>query len=284
MIANTTTEKLSRPDYSNAADYIKTRGTERVDDILIDVARIPPEVVKDKSTREHPCPKCGGTTRFRVFNDGKGGAHCSHCFNQKNSDFLSTVGWSLDVDFKEACRLCAEYLGLVKPHIDDIIAAVCQAKGIPGKDSLIAYGAKPAKRGGEQVARVDVYNEKGEKHSYFDVTIEGKGWAKKGKGSGGVFLPGRLPKPGEQWLLTEGVKDAATLYSLGYLALGAWQADFSEKYDQLLAAATSYLFQTSTRRAPDSRVILRLLRGSPRWHAVCASPYFQSKKATPVTR
>ncbi len=241
MIANTATEKPARQKYS--VDLIKVRAMDRVDGILIDVAHLPPEIVQDKTTREHPCPKCGGTTRFRVFNDGKGGAYCNICFNQKNGDFLSTVGWSLDVDFNEACRLCAEYLGvepLGKTVPVDTLTAVCNVRNIPSVESFKAYGAREDKRGRATVARIDCYDEKGQVCSYYDFMRNGEKFAKKREFEGevvtGIFLPGRKPVPGETWYITEGASDAATLHSLGYTStLGSYNKKFDKKYHGLLS-------------------------------------------------
>jgi hypothetical protein len=56
--------------------------------------------------------------------------------------------------------------------------------------------------------------------SHFSLGSRNKGYHEKGKKEPGLFLPGRSPKPGETWLIVEGVKDAATLHHLGYHAAG----------------------------------------------------------------
>ena len=88
-------------------------------------------------------------------------------------------------------------------------------------------------RGRDLVARVPVYNELGEKHSYFDLTPVGKGWFAHGKGASGLFFPGRLPQPGETWHLVEGVKDAAALIGLGFNAAGLPTSCMADKYARL---------------------------------------------------
>ena len=41
--------------------------------------------------RHHPCPKCGGTDRFRAFDDvdETGGVFCNQCFSERNGDGLA---------------------------------------------------------------------------------------------------------------------------------------------------------------------------------------------------
>ena len=78
------------------------------------------------------------------------------------------------------------------------------------------FGPTLAMRGNLEVVRIPVWDAKGNLHSFFDLWPGDKGKFRRGKGSQGLFLPGRLPKPGQQWLVVEGVKDAAALIGLGY--------------------------------------------------------------------
>lgn len=64
--------------------------------------------------KHHPCPKCGGTDRFRFFADETGGAICNQCFTTKNGDGFSFVQWLLGRDFVSVLGLVADYLG-IKP-------------------------------------------------------------------------------------------------------------------------------------------------------------------------
>ncbi len=63
------------------------------------------------STVHGPCPKCGGTDRWRVFDDFEqtGGAICNQC--GKFGDGVAVVMWMLGVPFLEAVRRVAEFLG-----------------------------------------------------------------------------------------------------------------------------------------------------------------------------
>ncbi len=189
--------------------------------------------------RGHPCPKCGGTDRFNVFRDVDltGGVMCRQCFNEKNGDGLAAIRWLRDCSFPEAVQWVAEFLGL-KPHSEqgpsDIVAEVARAKRMP-LEVFRQFGAERAKRGQANVARIPVYDECGEVHSWFDLTPDGKGFFKRGKGNSGLFFPGRIPKPGETWLLVEGCKDAAALVGLGYLTVGLPRNEMAAKYARLLA-------------------------------------------------
>ena len=100
-----------------------------------------------------------------------------------------------------------------------VIHRVATDKRMP-IDSIAAYGGKVATRRGQDVVRFPVWNEEGVIHSHFDLAPQSKGWFKKGKGSSGLFFPGRIPQAGEGWIIVEGVKDAAALHGLGNLACG----------------------------------------------------------------
>lgn len=192
--------------------------------------------------RGHPCPKCDGEDRFCAFKDvdQTGGVMCRKCFFEKNGDGLAVIQWFTEWTFPETLQFVADQLGIepasgaaTRPELD-IVTAVARAKRMP-LDAFRQFGVEVAKRGKKSVARVPVYDENGEQHSYFDLTPDEKGWFKRGKGSAGMFFPGRLPKPGETWLLVEGCKDAAALVGMGFNAAGLPRNEMDSKYAQLLA-------------------------------------------------
>lgn len=202
---------------------------------ILPAAGLPSELLDG---RQHPCPKCGGTDRFTAFGDVDvtGGVMCRQCFSKENGDGLAAVQWLRGCTFPEALAFVAEFVGispqtgtLPKP---DIVQAVATAKRMP-LESFLQFGAKPDRRGREEVVRVPVYNEHGDVHSHFDLTPQDKGYFKNGKGSSGLFFPRRLPKPGEKWLLVEGIKDAAVLVGLGYLVCGLNTNHMNAKYATL---------------------------------------------------
>ena len=186
-----------------------------------------PESILDG--RHHECPQCGGTDRFRAFNDFSetGGVFCNQCHSSDNSDIFSTVQWMRGRGFSDALKYVADFVGYSNGQSGKgaaqrpcIMERVSRAKKIP-LDAMRSYGAEAAKRGNREVVRFPVFNKHAEQHSYFDLIEMGKGWFKKGKGSSGVFLPlDGPPKPGERWFVVEGPKDACALYSLGFKTCG----------------------------------------------------------------
>jgi len=217
---------------SISADEVKRQAEGRWLQILR-AAGLPYELLDG---RGHPCPKCGGTDRFSVFGDVDltGGVMCRQCFAEKNGDGFAAVMWLRDCSFPEAVAFVASHLRLThNSNVRlDIIAQVARAKRMP-LGAFLLFGAKSDKRRKAVIARVPVYNERGEVHSYFDLTPEGKGWFKRGKGSAGLFFPGQLPLSGESWLLVEGVKDASALVGLGYLAAGLPRNEMAAKFARL---------------------------------------------------
>ena len=213
---------------------VKSAANERIIEVLSGVAGISPELLDGK---HHPCPKCGGTDRFRLIDAEKGAVFCNQCFSMKNGDWIAAVMWMRDCSFSDAVAFSAEHLGVSPgldeiPHEDVVISEICTDKCMP-VEGLRAFGVKAAKRGRQPVARVPVYNERGEQHSYFDLIPKQKGLFKRGKGSAGMFFPSCLPQPGETWMVVEGVKDAAALVSLGYLAAGIPTSSMNAKYGRL---------------------------------------------------
>lgn len=192
----------------------------------------------------HPCPKCLGEDRFSASKDVAvdGRIFCRHCFNAqskiKPGDGIASIAWIRDLSNGEAARWIAEFLGIRTqlsyndPSEVDIIESVARDKRMP-LEAFKVFNAAKATRGKRIVARVPVYNAQGEIHSYFDMWPGHKGLCKQGAGSSGMFFPGRLPQPGETWNLTEGVKDAAALNGLGYVAAGMPTSYLDKKYASL---------------------------------------------------
>ena len=62
-----------------------------------------------------PCPKCGGSDRFRAMDDVEesGGLFCNQCFSRNNGDGLAAVRWLRNCTFPEALRLVADEIGQV---------------------------------------------------------------------------------------------------------------------------------------------------------------------------
>lgn len=118
----------------------------------------------------------------------------------------------------------------------DIVGDVATLKRMP-LASFKAFGAVAAVRGRATVARVPMFNEKRSQCSEFDLGIGNRGLAKglsaKGKPNG-LFIA-RWPERGDTVLITEGVKDAAALHSLGFNVIGLPTCEMAAKFAQIFA-------------------------------------------------
>lgn len=102
-------------------------------EIFTGLFRLPPQILDG---REHPCPKCGGNTRFRIIDEHPGALFCSHCFNRKNGDGLSAVQWWFGCTLPEAIGKVADYLGVVDgPAANGSAATTAPKKSAKGKGS-----------------------------------------------------------------------------------------------------------------------------------------------------
>lgn len=224
-------------------ETIKEASAGRCTEIIAALTPLPADVC-EKGRADHPCPICGGkSVLWPDDRDGgtiqHGRIACRNCTDGKpTGDIIDTVKVFRGLSSQgEAAQLVRGHLGLsvseaigAKPKID-IIEQVAKAKRMP-VDAFRSFGVEQANRGREKtpVARVPVYNESGEVHSHFDLTPSDKGFFKRGAGSSGMFFPGRIPKPGETWLVVEGVKDASALVGLGFNACGLPGAAMARKY------------------------------------------------------
>ena len=91
-------------------DTVRQAATGRWREILQSVAKLPAEILDD--SQEHPCPKCGGETRFRLVDEAMGAVRCSHCFSERCGDGFAAVQWMADVSFPVAVNMVGEYLGI----------------------------------------------------------------------------------------------------------------------------------------------------------------------------
>lgn len=208
-------------------ESVKSAAAGRWPEIVERLTGLPQDVFR-KGSSDHPCPKCGGKSVIWPTDDAttSGSIACRNCTeNRPTGDGIATVAAFAGIGQGEAAKLIADHIGSRatdhKPKDIEIIDAVCRAKKMP-REAFEQFGVTVATRGRNRakVARVDVYNSEGVVHSYFDMAPTGKGKLKFGEGTSGMFFPGRLPAPGEQWLIVEGVKDAAALVGLAFNAAG----------------------------------------------------------------
>lgn len=90
-------------------EAVKEAASQQWPEIISRLTGVSTDILDGK---HHPCPKCGGSDRFRFFTDGTGGALCNQCFSSKNGDGISVVQWLLGVDFKAAAKQVADEVGI----------------------------------------------------------------------------------------------------------------------------------------------------------------------------
>lgn len=95
-------------------EAVKAAARGRWPEILSTVGGIDRSTLSGGTT-EHPCPKCGGKTRFRLIDAEAGAVLCSHCFTTKNGDGIAAVQWALGVGFGDALKKIAEFVGVKAP-------------------------------------------------------------------------------------------------------------------------------------------------------------------------
>jgi len=90
---------------------VKLAASGRWSSILPSIAGIPAEALDRKN---HPCPRCGGTDRFRALNDFEetGAVFCNQCFNKANGDGVAAIQWLTGWTFPESIQRLAEHLGV----------------------------------------------------------------------------------------------------------------------------------------------------------------------------
>lgn len=216
---------------------VRSAATGRWLDVLVNVGGFDRDSLDG---RHRPCPRCGGTDRFRLLDESVGAVICNQCFSTSNGDGFASVGWLRDWNFQTTLNAIAAHLG-VGPREQqsatvDVVAEIARLKKMP-LESFKAFGAKVAKRGKMDVARVPMFGPDREQCSNFDFATMDAKWLKgmttKGKPSG-LFVAA-WPAAGETVLITEGVKDAAALHGLGFLAVGIPTSDMAAKFARVFA-------------------------------------------------
>ncbi len=88
---------------------LKFAARGRWPEILSSLGNIPAEHLDGK---HHPCPKCGGTDRFRLINQEAGAVYCNKCFSTKNGDGIAALQWATGRDFPAVVTMLQDHLGL----------------------------------------------------------------------------------------------------------------------------------------------------------------------------
>lgn len=90
-------------------DLIRQAAATRWPEIIAHICGFDPELLDG---RHHPCPKCGGTDRFRMIDQAAGSLLCNACFREKNGDGFAAIQWACDIDFITAAGKIGDYLGI----------------------------------------------------------------------------------------------------------------------------------------------------------------------------
>jgi len=100
-------------------------------DILERVGGLPSSILDG---RHHPCPRCGGTDRFRALDDfaETGALFCNRCFSKGNGDGLAAIQWAAGCTFPEALRRVAGIQGPAVPcRVDRGYSSAMRRSGDP---------------------------------------------------------------------------------------------------------------------------------------------------------
>jgi hypothetical protein len=219
-------------------DAIKQAATGRWPEIIATLTPLTSDVLT-KGKSDHPCPVCNGKSVIWPAKDGRltGSIACRKCTdNRPTGDGVATIAKFAGLSQGDAARAVAEYLGIGgKSHTPpvDLIEQVCRDKRMP-REAFEQFEPVVTKRGRNKadVVRVETYNERGEKESHYDFVPKQKGFCAYGKPAG-MFFPGRLPQPGETWLIVEGANDASALIGLGHNACGLPTCVMADKFSRL---------------------------------------------------
>lgn len=65
--------------------------------------------------KHHPCPKCGGTDRFRMIDVERGAVYCNQCFRERNGDVIAATMWWTGCTMPEAIAKILDYLAVFPP-------------------------------------------------------------------------------------------------------------------------------------------------------------------------
>lgn len=197
---------------------LKRTAEGRWPEVVCRIAGLNPDVLDGK---HHPCPKCGGTDRFRAIDLERGALFCNACFNKGNGDGIAAVMWLTGLSFPDATAQIAEHLGLACQRAEvDVIEEMAWRKGVSA-DVLRRFGATRAQRGDLTVCRIPMWDASLQKTGDFDLAPLGdfdKGKMAHGSRHG-IFLA-ETPSAGDTILVVEGVKDAAAVTALGFKAVG----------------------------------------------------------------
>ncbi len=98
------------------ATEVRSAATGRWTEILARLGGIDEAILDGQ---HHPCPKCGGTDRFRLIDKDAGALLCGQCFNSGNGDGFAALMWLLGDKFPDVLAKVADYLGIAPVEVND---------------------------------------------------------------------------------------------------------------------------------------------------------------------
>lgn len=115
---------------------VKNQATGRWPEIINRIAGIPDDYL---TNRHMPCPKCGGTDRWRAYKNfaQTGGCRCNKC-GPELADGFAVISWYCGVSFSASLEKVAQYLG-VQP------SKIRSPRGIParGRNPIARSASRP---------------------------------------------------------------------------------------------------------------------------------------------
>jgi len=90
-------------------EEVKARANGRWIDIFSTISGVNQDALDGQ---HHPCPKCGGTDRFRMTNQEEGVLRCNQCFTENTGNGILGLAWLNGEDFKTALGKVADHLGI----------------------------------------------------------------------------------------------------------------------------------------------------------------------------
>jgi KaiC/GvpD/RAD55 family RecA-like ATPase len=200
-------------------DAIKAACRGRWLDVLSRLCGVLPDLLDGKN---HPCPKCGGTDRFRMIDADDGALFCNQCFKTGNGDGIAAVMWLTGANFPQAAEMIGSHVGVTaKAEAVNVVEEMAWRKGVSA-ESLRAFGAAEAQRGKLTVCRIPMYDADMNRVGNFDMSPISDDFIKGKTEHGcrlGMFVSVQ-PLPGDLVLVVEGVKDAAALCCIDAVAVG----------------------------------------------------------------
>lgn len=88
---------------------VLTEASRRWTDEIFPSFGLPHEIMDG---HHHPCPKCGGTDRFRLIDSQAGACLCNQCLTSKNGDGLAVLQWWTGQSFSEVVNEVGDRLHL----------------------------------------------------------------------------------------------------------------------------------------------------------------------------